>query len=100
MIRHILFIQFNTVVENFEIDIVRKLFVGLRNKIDGVLDVEWGENDSPEMKNKGYTHCVFMTFSDENARQRYLQHSEHKELKKMFKPFLQSIIVLDYTVAL
>ncbi|POZ16183.1 stress protein [Lelliottia aquatilis] len=98
MIRHVLFIQFKPDVLSLDVDIVRILFLGVRNKIEGVLDVEWGENDSPEMKNAGYTHCVFMTFADETARQKYLPHSVHEELKEIFKPLLQNIIVLDYTV--
>ncbi|WP_371972962.1 Dabb family protein [Lelliottia nimipressuralis] len=98
MIRHVLFIQFKPDVSSLDIDIIRILFLDVRNKIEGVLDVEWGENDSPEMKNAGYTHCVFMTFSDDTARQRYLPHSVHEELKEIFKPLLQNVIVLDYSV--
>lgn len=98
MIRHVLFIQFKPEILSVDIDIVRILFLDVRNKIEGILDVEWGENNSPEMKSAGYTHCVFMTFLDETARQRYLPHSVHEELKEIFKPLVQDIIVLDYTV--
>ncbi|MFW7226917.1 MULTISPECIES: Dabb family protein [unclassified Serratia (in: enterobacteria)] len=36
--------------------------------IEGVQAVEWGINDSLEAKNAAYTHCVLMTFQDEQAR--------------------------------
>ena len=39
-----------------------------------------------------------MTFTDEAARQRYLPHSEHDALKAIFRPVLERIIVLDYTL--
>lgn len=98
MIRHILFIKFKPATSTTDIEKIKALFLDIKNKIAGVLNVEWGENDSPEMKNAGYTHCVLMTFADETARQEYLPHSSHHALKHYFKPLLQDIIVLDFTV--
>ncbi|EOC9631756.1 Dabb family protein [Enterobacter ludwigii] len=98
MIRHILFIKFKLEAGIREVEHVRVLFLRIKNKVEGILNVEWGENDSPEMKNSGYTHCVLMTFADESVRQRYLLHPSHIELKDYFKPLRENIIVLDYTV--
>ncbi|HDX8368465.1 TPA: Dabb family protein, partial [Aeromonas dhakensis] len=39
-----------------------------------------------------------MTFADEAARQRYLHHPDHDALKAIFRPVLERIIVLDYTL--
>ncbi|WP_323078440.1 Dabb family protein, partial [Aeromonas hydrophila] len=44
------------------------------------------------------THSVLMTFADEAARQRYLPHPDHDALKAIFRPVLERIIVLDYTL--
>jgi len=41
---------------------------------------------------------VLMTFADEAGRQNYLPHPEHEILKADFGPFLDDIIVVDYTV--
>jgi len=68
------------------------------NKVEGVISVEWGINDSPENKNKGYTHTVLMTFLDEKGRQNYLPHPEHEALKDIFIPLLEDIVVFDYQV--
>ena len=57
--------------------------------------VEWGMNDSPEMLNQGFTHCVLMTFADEDGRQNYLPHAEHEALKEVFVPILDEIVVFD-----
>ena len=98
MIRHILLIRFKPEVDAQAVDAVKAAFLGIPSKIEGVLSVEWGENDSPEHKNQGYTHCVLMTFADEAARTRYLPHPEHRALGEIFRPTVDDIIVVDYTL--
>ncbi|WP_447076960.1 Dabb family protein [Vibrio alginolyticus] len=98
MIRHILLVRFNQSVELSEINRLKDIFASLPSKIEGVLSVEWGENDSPEGKNQGYTHSVLMTFVDDKGRQNYLYHPEHDALKKVFRPLLDEIVVFDFTV--
>lgn len=98
MIRHILFFTFTGSASPEQIQAVRSAFLEIPDRIEGITGVEWGTNDSPEEKNSGYTHCVLMTFADEAARQRYLPHSAHNDLKAILRPILREIIVLDYTV--
>ena len=98
MIRHILLIQFKPDADPQAIDAVHDAFLAIPSKISGVESVEWGENDSPENKNQGYTHCVLMTFADEESRSRYLPHPDHKALVAIFRPILDKIIVFDYNV--
>ena len=96
MIRHILLIKFKHSAESYEIDKLKALFESIPQKIEGVMSVEWGVNNSPEHLNQGYTHCVLMTFANEEGRQHYLPHPEHEALKKVFGPLLEDIIVFDY----
>ncbi len=98
MIRHLLLINFKTSVTTAQIDEVRSLFETIPRKIDGVEHVEWGFNNSPENLNRGYTHAVLMTFSNEQARQTYLPHPEHEALKSTFVPLLEDIVVFDYSL--
>ena len=98
MIRHILLITFKPDALPADIVAVRAAFLAIPAKVSGVTAVEWGENDSPEGRDDGFTHCVLMTFADEAARQRYLPHPEHDALKAIFRPVLARIIVLDYTL--
>ncbi|MEZ8102339.1 Dabb family protein [Vibrio bivalvicida] len=98
MIRHILLIKFKQDAEQSEINKLRTLFEQMPAKIEGVVEVEWGLNDSPENKNQDYTHSVLMTFADEAGRQNYLPHPEHDALKEVFRPLLDDIIVFDYQV--
>ena len=97
MIRHILLIRFKPDASAPQIDAVRRAFLAIPPKIEGVEAVEWGENNSPEQKNQGFTHCVMMSFADDDARNRYLPHPEHQALVSIFRPTLQDIIVFDYS---
>lgn len=98
MIRHLLLIKFKDSASSEQIDELKTLFELIPSKVDGVLSVEWGLNDSPERKNKGYTHAVFMTFTDNSGRENYLPHPEHEALKQVFRPILDDIVVFDYQV--
>lgn len=98
MIRHILLIKFKSTVTNDEIDLVRRLFESMEQKLEGILAVEWGLNNSPEKLNRGFTHSVLMTFASEAARENYLPHPEHEALKAVFVPLLDEVIVFDYPV--
>lgn len=98
MIRHILLVRFQSDAEYGAIEAVKAAFQKIREKIEGVQSVEWGENESPEGKNQGFTHCIFMTFADSSARDRYLPHPEHQALISIFHPVIDDIIVFDYSV--
>ncbi len=98
MIRHILLIKFTTTANIDEINELKAGFESMPLKVEGVSSVEWGLNDSPEGKNKNYTHAVLMSFVDDDGRNSYLRHPEHDELKKLFRPILDDLVVFDYTV--
>lgn len=98
MIRHILLITFKGEASPDDIAAVRAAFLAIPHQVSGVTAVEWGQNDSPEGRAEGFTHSVLMTFADEVARQRYLPHPDHDALKALFRPVLERIIVLDYTL--
>ena len=98
MIRHIILIRFKSTAQINEINELKASFESMPLKVEGVHSVECGLNDSPEGKNKGYTHAVLMNFVDEAGRDNYLPHPEHDELKKLFGPILDDLVVFDYTV--
>lgn len=98
MIRHIILIKFKATAKINEINELKDSFESMPSKVEGVHSVEWGLNDSPEGKNKDYTHVVLMNFVDDAGRDNYLPHPEHGELKTLFRPLLEDLIVFDYTV--
>ena len=97
MIRHILLIQFKDTASPEQIQEVERLFALIPSQVEGVVATEWGPNNSPEEKNKNYTHAVMMTFSDERGRSTYLPHPAHDALRAVFKPLVEDIIVFDYS---
>lgn len=98
MIRHVLFIRFKDSATASDMATCFANFEAIQRKIDGIESVEWGENNSPEGRNKGYTHCVFMTFSDAASRDVYIPHPQHEVLKAQLGPILDDIIVFDYEI--
>ncbi|ETI60619.1 Dabb family protein [Marinomonas profundimaris] len=98
MIRHVLFIHYKDQAKEDDIATSLRNFEQIKNKIDGIEAVEWGLNNSPEGRNKDYTHCVLMTFVDEAARDAYIPHPEHDVLKAQLGPILEDITVFDYKV--
>lgn len=98
MIRHLLLIEFKPTVDAAQIAAARTLFETIPEKIEGIVAVEWGLNDSPEGLNKQFTHAVLMTFTDEAARANYLPHPAHEALKEEFVPLLNDIVVFDYSL--
>ncbi|MBX2867566.1 MAG: Dabb family protein [Acidiferrobacterales bacterium] len=98
MIRHILLVRFKSTASSESIATVEAAFQSIASKIEGIDSVEWGENNSQEGKNQGFTHCVLMTFVNEEARDLYLPHPEHLALIDIFRPTIENIIVFDYRV--
>jgi hypothetical protein len=98
MIRHVLLLRFKADVSELDMLAAFKSFESMSEKIDGVVSVEWGLNNSPENLNQGFSHCVFMTFANERGRDNYLPHPQHEALKAQLVPLLENIIVLDYLI--
>lgn len=97
MVRHILFIQFKEAANTADITSCLENISALKDKIEGIEAVELGENHSP-VGSKHYTHCVFMTFVDEAARDAYLPHPFHQSLvNEELLPILEDVVMLDYT---
>jgi Stress responsive A/B Barrel Domain len=68
----------------------------LKMKLPGMLGYRFGTNVSPEGLNHGYTHGFVMTFSDAAARDQYLVHPDHEEVKSTYLPHVEDVIVFDF----
>ena len=96
VLRHVVSFKFKEGASNCEIQEVEKQFVALKDKIPGILSLEWGKNNSPEGLNKDFTHCFIVTFKDEKAREVYLPHPDHKAFVSILKPILDDVFVIDF----
>ena len=95
-IRHVVCFKFKESAKKTEIERVEKEFSALKDKIPGILSLEWGKNNSPENLNKDFTHCFIVSFKDEEARKVYLPHPEHKAFVSILKPILEDVFVIDF----
>ena len=95
-IRHVVCFKFKESAKKSEIERVEKEFSALKDKIPGILSLEWGKNNSPVNLNKDFTHCFIVSFKDEEARKVYLPHPEHMAFVSILKPILEDVFVIDF----
>ncbi|WP_116127046.1 Dabb family protein [Lewinella sp. IMCC34183] len=96
LLRHAVFFSFKESASPEQITEVQQAFSALPDQIDGIVDYEWGTNNSPEGLNKGFTHAFFVTFEDEDARAAYLPHPAHQSFGEKLGPILDDVFVVDY----
>lgn len=95
-LRHVVLFKFKDTSSAADVKKVEDAFRALPKKIKEVKSFEWGINNSPEGLDQGFTHCFFVTFETEAAREVYLPHPEHKAFVAVLGPHLDKVLVLDY----
>ena len=68
----------------------------LRKTIPGILHFAGGLYSSPEGLHQGFTHGFLMTFENASARDAYLVHPDHDQLKNNFLPLVDNIVAFDF----
>lgn len=96
MLRHVVLFKFKESSSAEDIQAVEAAFADLPNKIPEIVGFEWGTNNSPEGLDKGFTHCFFLTFESEEARDTYLPHADHKAFGDIAIPHIEDVLVVDY----
>jgi len=96
VLRHVVLFKFKDTSTPEDIQKVESAFKALPSKIKEIKSLEWGINNSPENINQGFTHCFFVTFTNEKDRAVYLPHPDHKAFGKVLGPHLDKVLVVDY----
>lgn len=96
MLRHVVLFKFKETSTPEDIQAIEASFAELPNKIPEIVGFEWGTNNSPEGLEKGFTHCFFLTFASEEARDIYLPHPDHKAFGDIAGPHIEDVLVVDY----
>lgn len=96
VLRHAVFFKFKPSVSKEQIDEVVRAFAALPKRISLIEDFEWGTDVSVENKSKGFTHAFLVTFTSEEARDKYLPHPAHQEFVKLVGPRVEDVFVVDY----
>lgn len=93
---HLVLIQFKSTVDVNEMQLVEDAAYSLQ-QIEGVEELNFGKNTSPEGLNRGYTHSLTMKFNTAQDRDSiYLPHPIHQKFVTLFVPLTESILVFDY----
>jgi hypothetical protein len=102
MIRHIVVFKFKSEASQEKIQSIVADFKNLPEKIEEIIDLEYGINNSPENLNMGFTHVFILSFRDTTARDLYLPHPEHQKFTSLLKELdiLDNVFVIDYQVEL
>jgi Stress responsive A/B Barrel Domain len=95
-LRHLVLLRFKADAGPQAVAAIERSFAALRGQIDGVRDLEWGTDVSPEGLAKGFTHAFLLSFGDAAARDAYLPHPAHEAFVAQLKPLLDDVLVLDY----
>ena len=96
MLRHVVLFKFKDGTSPGQVQEVIDAFRALKDKVDGIVDFEFGTDVSTENKAQGFTHCFFVTFRDEKGRDAYLPHPAHKAFGALVGPRLDKVLVVDY----
>ena len=96
VLRHVVLFKFKEGTPKEKITELEHAFGALPSKIPEILSYEWGLNNSPEGLEKGFTHCFFLTFRNEEDRAVYLPHPDHKAFGDLLTPYLEDVLVVDY----
>ncbi|MDG1058033.1 MAG: Dabb family protein [Flavobacteriaceae bacterium] len=95
-LQHVVLIQYKDSVTSEEFKAIAQGAQTLK-EIEGVHNLQYTTNVSPEGLNKGYTHSLTLYFENETDRDEvYLPHSIHQAFVKLFVPFTSDVLVYDY----
>jgi hypothetical protein len=96
MLRHVVLFKFKEGTGPEKISEVEKAFAALPEKIKEIQKFEWGTNVSVENRSEGFTHCFVVSFLNEDGRNIYLNHPDHKAFGKVLGGSLDKVLVVDY----
>ncbi len=99
LLRHVVQFKFKETSSKEDVSKVVQAFRGLKGKISEVAAFEYGTDNSPEGLANGFTHCFFLTFKSEAARDTYLHHAAHMAFVDIVKPHVDKVQVVDYWAA-
>src|ERR1043165_7845026 len=68
----------------------------LCRRLPGFLSFGGGPYSSQEGLNQGFTHGFVITFADAAARDHYLSHPDHEQVKQTFLPDVEGVIAFDF----
>lgn len=98
MISHIVLFRIKEQITKEQIQSFYENLYKIKEKIPGIISISGGKNISLEEKSKGFEEGFVIEFKDEEGRDNYLSHEEHKKLiKNYISPIVEEVLVFDYS---
>jgi hypothetical protein len=97
-VRHIVIFKFQPGTTEKQIETLTQEFRSLKERIPGIVDFEYGINNSPEGLNQAFTHIYMLTFESVEARDIYLPHPEHQKFGQFVGQLgiISGVFVVDF----
>ncbi|WP_217595807.1 Dabb family protein [Cohnella sp. GbtcB17] len=98
MFEHIVLLKFKPNVSTEVKEDAVKRAHDFKGKIPGVVGLSAGINITEEVEHaQGFTLGIRVTFEDQPACRDYIQHPLHQQFLQFIGPFVDGIVVMDYS---
>jgi Stress responsive A/B Barrel Domain len=98
-IRHCVLVRFKP---DADVTLIFAELRALANKIDGIISITAGADNSPEGLQRGHSHGFTVDFRDAKSRDAYLPHSEHQKVGALIvaaaEGGIDGVTVLDWVM--
>ena len=96
-IKHIVLLKIKEEINEERVKRCLEAIDGLKDKIEGIISIDYGKDSSPENKNQGYQYAFTVYLEDVVSRDNYISHPEHQRVvSEHITPIVSDVIVLDY----
>ncbi len=96
-LRHVVFFKFRDTASQADIAKIEREFRALATtKVPQVRAFECGTHVGKETSNQGFTHGFILTFDNEQDRDTYMAHADHKAFVKLQEGVVDKKIVLAF----
>ena len=93
LLRHVVLIQFKAAVTPEQLADAGKAFLALPAQIEAIHSLEWGQGlHTPNP----YSHCLLVTFHDQDGLQAYEDHPAHRAVVADYGPLIERLVALNY----
>lgn len=93
-VQHVVLVEWKDGADQTTINAFMSAVEGLNGAIDGVENVQWGENFTDRAGN--FTHAAIVTMRDKDVLSAYGPHPAHQAALDIAKPILANIMVADF----
>jgi Stress responsive A/B Barrel Domain len=95
-LKHAVFLKFKESATDEQVKAVEEAIAKLPSQCETIKAFEWGENNSPEKHDEGFTHCHMFTFDDPEGVKTYGATPAHQAALEKIMAVAEKGRVLDF----